>query len=161
MKRSLFFIVCSIALLSCGKKDYKEVLSDPSLYSKTVHELNIVVMGNNFSPIVASRNYMYAAVAGYEAIAAGYPDKYYSLAGQLKGLDKTFKPEAGKTINFEFASLLAYCNLGETGTFPAGSMKEYVDGLTKLAKAHGMPSDEYNNSIAFADSLSAKIVAWT
>jgi hypothetical protein len=161
MKRCLFFIVCSLALLSCSKKDYKEVLHDPALYSKTVHELNVVVMGNNFSPIVASRNYMYAAVAGYEAIAAGYPDKYYSLAGQLHGLDKLPKPEAGKAIDFEFASLLAYCKLGETGTFPAGSMKEYVDDLKKLAKDHGMPSEELNNSIAFADTLSTAIIAWT
>lgn len=161
MKRSLFFFVCSVTLLSCSKKDYKEVLHGPALYSKTVHELNIVVMGNNFSPIVASRNYMYAAVAGYEAIAAGYPDKYYSLAGQLRGLDSLPRPEAGKAIDFEFASLLAYCKLGETGTFPAGSMKDYVDGLKKLAKDHGMPSDEFNNSIAFADTLSAAIVAWT
>jgi hypothetical protein len=45
----------------------------PNLYSKTVHELNTVVMGNNFSPIVASRNYLYANVAAYEVVAAGNP----------------------------------------------------------------------------------------
>jgi hypothetical protein len=161
MKRILFFTVCSIVLLSCNKKEYKKLLHDPLLYSKTVHELNVVVMGNNFSPIIASRNYMYAAVAGYEAIAAGYPDKYYSLAGQLKGLDNVPKPEAGKAIDFEFASLLSYCKLGEAVTFPAGSMKEYVDDLKKLARDNGMPSDEFDNSVAFADTLSAAITAWS
>jgi hypothetical protein len=161
MKRILVAAVCSLVLFSCSKKDYKKALHDPLLYSKTVHELNVVVMGNNFSPIVASRNYMYAAVAGYEAIAAGYPDKYYSLAGQIHGLDKVPKPEAGKPIDFEFVSLLAYCKLGETVTFPAGSMKEYVDELKKMATDGGMPADEYNNSLAYADSLSAAIIAWS
>lgn len=136
-------------------------MSDPFLYSATVHELNTVVMGNNFSPIVASRNYLYAAVAGYEAIAAGYPDKYYSLAGQLKGLDYVPKPEQGKKINFEFAALLSYCKLGEAVTFPAGSMSYYVDSLKELAKDHGMPDDVFNNSIAFADTLSSVIMAWS
>ena len=28
-------------------------------------------MGNNFSPIVASRNYAYAAIAGYDYVTAG------------------------------------------------------------------------------------------
>ena len=79
-----------------------------NLYSNTVHELNTVVMGNNFSPIVASRNYLYAAVAGYEVIAAGYPEKYNSLAGQLHGLKNVPKPTAGQQIDFEFAALLAY-----------------------------------------------------
>jgi hypothetical protein len=161
MKRVLIFTVCALSLLSCGKKDYKKVFLDPLLYSGTVHELNMVVMGNNFSPIVASRNYLYAAVAGYETIAAGYPDKYYSLAGQLKGLDNVPKPETGKNIDFEFASLLSYCKLGEAVTFPAGSMADYVDSLKQLAKDHGMPDDVFKNSVAFSDTLSSVIMAWS
>ncbi len=112
----------------------------PTLYCSTVHELNTIVMGNNFSPIVASRNYLYAAVAGYEVIAAGYPDKYNSLAGQLRGLGAVPKPPAGQKIDFEFSSLLAYCKLGESVTFPAGSMKYYTDSLKQLATDHGMPA---------------------
>src|SRR5688572_11301015 len=104
MKKALFICFCLVSIFSCGKKEYKKVLHDPLLYSNAVHELNVVVMGNNFSPIVASRNYLYAAIAGYETVAAGYPDKYYSLAGQLNGLDSIPKPQAGKEIDFEFAS---------------------------------------------------------
>lgn len=64
-----------IFLFSCSqiKGNYKEYTGDPILFSQVVHELNTVVMGNNFSPIVASRNYMYASVAAYEVIAAGNP----------------------------------------------------------------------------------------
>lgn len=162
MKRFLVFaITCQVVLACNHKTDYKEILHDPFLYSNTVHELNKVVMGNNFSPIVASRNYLYAAIAGYEAMAAGYPDQYYSLAGQLHGLDMVPHPDSTKAIDFEFASLLAYCKLGESVTFPAGSMDYYVDSLKKLAKDHGMPSDEFRNTVAYADQLADVIMAWS
>ena len=118
-------------------------------------------MGNNFSPIVASRNYLYASIAAYEVIAAGYPEKYQSLAGQINGLASVPHPGTGKKINFEFASLLAYCNLGSSVTFPEGSMDEYVDSLKKLATDHGMPSDVFKNSVAFSDSVSHAILNWS
>ena len=86
MKRNLFFILVLILAGCHHKKDYEKIFNDPNLYCNTVHELNTIVMGNNFSPMVASRNYLYAAVAGYEVIAAANPEKYNSLAGQLRGL---------------------------------------------------------------------------
>lgn len=163
MKRSLWVVSLAIIfLISCNtKNDYKQILHDPNLYSHTVHELNTVVMGNNFPPIIASRNYMYASVAGYEAIAAGYPDQYQSLAGQVHGLTSVPKPEAGKAIDFELASLLAFCRLGEAVTFPAGSMKDYVDSLKKLARDHGMPKDELKNTEDYVNALTEVIMAWS
>ncbi|HVU57502.1 MAG TPA: vanadium-dependent haloperoxidase, partial [Puia sp.] len=133
----------------------------PNLYCATVYQLNTVVMGNNFSPIVASRNYLYANVAAYEVIAGGYPDQYYSLAGQVNGLKAAPRPIAGKPIDAEFAALLAFCKLGEAVTFPAGSMKDYVDSLKRLAEDHGMPSDVFSNSVAYADTVSATIMKWS
>src|SRR3569833_764015 len=115
-----------VLLTACHTQhDYDKLFKDPLLYSNTVHELNTVVMGNNFGPIVASRNYLYAAIAGYEVIAGGYTDKYASLAGQLRGLKLFLALATGKPINFELASLLSYCKLGEAVTFPEGSMHSY------------------------------------
>ncbi|HTS43584.1 MAG TPA: vanadium-dependent haloperoxidase [Puia sp.] len=162
MKNLMVIALAVTFCIACNtKKDYEQIFRDPALYSNTVHELNTVVMGNNFTPIVASRNYLYAAVAGYEMIAAGYPDKYNSLGGQLHGLGSIPKPPAGQKINFEFGSLLAYCKLGESVTFPVGSMKEYVDSLKQLAKDHGMPSDVFDNTVAYADTVSAVIGNWS
>jgi len=162
-RRNLTIVCCAIIFITAcqGPKDYDKLFKDPLLYSNTVHELNTVVMGNNFGPIVASRNYLYAAVAGYEAIAAGYPDKYASLAGQLHGLTPIPKPGTQKNIDFELASLLAFCKLGEAVTFPEGSMKIYTDSLKKMARDHGMPSDVYENSIAYADTVAAAIMKWS
>jgi hypothetical protein len=144
-----------------GKKEYEAVFKDPYLYSKTVHQLNTVVMGNNFTPIVASRNYLYANVAAYEVIAGGFPDKYNSLAGQVKDLNAIQKPATDKKINFEFASLLAFCKLGEAVTFPEGSMSGYVDSLKNLAHDNGMPTDIFYNSVEYSDTVSAAILRWS
>ena len=142
MKRVLSIITVSILIFtSCKKADYKKIFSDPSLYSSTVHELNGVVMGNNFSPVVASRNYAYANIAGYEVIAAGDPAHYQSLAGQLNGLTKVAKPVIGDSIDYPYAALIAFCKVGEAVTFPEGSLKYYTDSLRQMAVAHGMPGD--------------------
>ena len=163
MNRIAVFAFVAILFTACNtKKDYDQVFKDPNLYCNTVHELNTVVMGNNFGPIVASRNYLYAAVAGYEVIAGGYPDRWASLAGQVHGLGPVPKPDTvAHKIDFEFAALLAYCKLGEAVTFPEGSMRQYVDSLKKMASDHGMPSDMLEASVAYADTVAAAIKAWS
>jgi hypothetical protein len=161
MNRLFFFAAVAIFFSACHTAhDYDKIFKDPFIYSRTVHELNTVVMGNNFSPIVASRNYLYAAIAGYEVVAAGNPGKYQSLAGQLRGLSAIPAPPAGLTIDYELAALLAYCKLGEAVTFPEGSMTAYVDSLKQLAKDHGMPNDVFETSVAYADTVGAAIMAW-
>lgn len=162
MKKILVALGIILHLIACNtKKDFETIFKNPILYSETVHELNRVVMGNNFSPIVASRNYLYANIAAYEVIAAGFPNQYHSLVHQLKGLETIPKPDTTKKINFEFASLMAFCTLGESVTFPAGSMQEYIDSLKSLAKEHGMPDTEFENSLQYADTVSKSIMAWS
>ena len=155
-------VIACLAVLSCKQQnDYARFTHNPVLFSKTVYELNTVVMGNNFSPIVASRNYLYASIAAYEVIAGGYPNQYNSLAGQLKDLKALPKPDTTKKIDFEFAALLAYCKLGEAVTFPAGSMKDYVDSMKQLATSNGMTDDVLKNTTAYADTVSAVILQWS
>ncbi|MET0635608.1 MAG: vanadium-dependent haloperoxidase [Chitinophagaceae bacterium] len=164
MKKSHWLIILGVlALSSCKEKknDYQAIADNPSLFSEVVYELNTVVMGNNFSPIVASRNYMYACVAAYEVIAAGYPSKYNSLAGQVNGLNKLPMPDSSLKINYNYAAMLAFSQVGEAVTFPAGSMSEYTDSIKQMMKEHGMPADERENSIAFADTISKAVIAWS
>jgi PAP2 superfamily len=162
MRIALIAIAGLSLLMACNRQnDYGKIVHDPLLFSNTVHELNGIVMGNNFSPIVASRNYMYASVAAYEVIAAGFPEQYQSLGGQLHGLSSIPKPESGKKIDFEFAAILAFSKLGEAVTFPEGSISYYTDSLKSLVKDHGMPDDVFANSVAFADTVSSVILKWS
>lgn len=149
-------------LYSCNQKPDKQTyFPDAFSFSKTVKELNEVVKSNNFTPIVACRNYTYANIAAYECIAAAYPDKYYSLAGQINGLSTMPKLDTTKKTDVNLAALLAFCKVGEAVTFPEGSMKSYVDSLKNMAKKDGMSDEMFNNTIAFADTISNAILDWT
>jgi hypothetical protein len=162
MKKLFIALAVFLLLYSCNNKPVqKTYFTDAFSYCKTVKELNEVVKFVGFAPIVASRNYAYANIAAYECIAAGYPKEYISLAGQINGLPAMPKADTTKPVDFEFASLLAFCKVGEAVTFPEGSMKDYVDSLKNFAKNTGMPSAMFDNSVDFADSIGKAILAWS
>ena len=162
MKRYLLSVFLIPTLFcSCKHPDYQKIFRNPQLYNNTVHALNAVVMGNNFTPVVASRNYAYANIAAYEVIAAGYPGKFKSLVGQLNGFKKVAQPPKGKKIDYEYAAIMAFCNVGEVVTFPAGSMKNYTDSIRNLAIENGMPDDVIKNSDDYANAVSKSIIKWS
>lgn len=162
MKKFILGLCILASFQACkNSTDYKTFLHDPHLFTNTVHELNNVVMGNNFTPVVASRNYAYAAIAAYEVVAAGYPDKYFSLKGQLHGLTNIPTPKINQPIDYELAALLAYMKVGEAVTFPEGSMQKYKDSILKVAQSKGLPNDIEKASQEFADSMSVSIISWS
>jgi hypothetical protein len=162
MKNLCALIAILLLITGCNNTLVKQTyFADAFTYCKTVKELNEVVKHVGFAPIVASRNYTYANIAAYECIAAGYPEEYNSLEGQINGLKQMPKADTTKKVDYEFASLLAFCKVGEAVTFPEGSMKEYVDSLKEAAKKEGMPNSMFENSVAFADSVSNAILAWS
>jgi hypothetical protein len=162
MNRFLFLIAGVVVVFtSCKKPDYQKVTHDPELYRVTVKRLNDIVLENNFPPVIASRNYVYANIAAYEVIAAGDPKHYRSLAGQIKHLPAVPRPEKGKAIDFQFASLLSFCFVGNAVTFPKGSMSLYVDELKQKVKDAGMPSDVFENSVAYSDRVAKHIMTWS
>jgi hypothetical protein len=162
MKKFLLGAVLVASIFSCkNSNEYKNYLHNPALFSTTVHELNTVVMGNNFPPMVASRNYAYAAIAAYEVVAAGFPAQYHSLGEQLNGLAKINSLPLTEDTDIELAALLAYIKVGEAVTFPEGSMKLYKDSILQVARDKGLPSKVEKNSVAFADTISMQIIRWS
>lgn len=149
-----------IACVSCNTGDYNKIISDPFLYSKTVKKLNDIVLENNFPPMIASRNYVYANIAAYECIVSG-DSTYHTLSGQISHMPPMPKPEAGQDINFQFAALLALTKVGNAVTFPEGSMMEYYDNLIQKAEDAGMPDEVLENSAAFADKVFAAVMDWS
>ena len=136
MKIFLAIIAVSLLVSSCNNKPVQRTyFTDAYSYCKTVKQLNEVVKFVGFAPIVADRNYTYANIAAYECIAAGYPKEFNSLSGQLNGFKIDLSGLTAKPVDYEFASMLAFCKVGEAVTFPEGSMKEFVDSL-KLSLIH-------------------------
>lgn len=161
--RCLIICFCvAVSLFACKPNNaYKTFLHDPQLFSNTVHELNSVVMGNNFPPMIAARNYTYAAIAAYEIVAAGYPDKYQSLVNQIHDLKVVAKPNTTEPIDYELAAFLAYVKVGEAVTFPEGSMQLYRDSILQVARDKGLPKAVEKASQTFADSMSMSIIRWS
>jgi hypothetical protein len=160
MKKFMLLLGMAVCLFACKKKDYKTFTSNPMLYCKTVKKLNDVILYNNFTPVVASRNYAYANIAAYECIAAG-DSAYQSLSGQINQLPTMPLPERGKEIDFHLASLLAFVKVGNAVTFPEGVMMDYYNDLKKDARSAGIPSDVLKNTEAFSDTISAVILKWS
>ncbi len=153
----------AVALFSSCKNnshhDYQSYINDPILYCKTVKQLNNVVLENNFPPMIASRNYVYANIAAYEVIAA-FDHRFQSLAGQIKHLPvlPTFDTTGADPC---LASLLAFCKVGEAVTFPEGSLQQYVARLKNDADSAGVPSSVINASQRLSDSVAAHILKWS
>lgn len=162
MKSVSIYLCIMVSLFACKPNTaYKAYLHDPQLFSNTVHELNSVVMGNNFPPMIAARNYTYAAIAAYEIVAAGYPNQFQSLVNQLNDLKTVAKPDTTTPIDYELAAFLAYVKVGEAVTFPEGSMQLYRDSILKVARNKGLPKDIETASQIFADSMSMSIIRWS
>lgn len=162
MKQIVFIAVMTSFIIACKPKgDYRIYTNDPYLYSKTVKKLNNVVLENNFPPMIAARNYVYASIAGYECIAAG-DASYQSLSGQIKHMPAMPKPDtANEKIDFQLAALLAFTKVGNAVTFPEGSMMEYYNDLKHKADSAGMPSTILENTVAFADTIAASVLKWS
>lgn len=162
MKQIVFTAFVAVVMMACKPTgDYKAYTNNPFLFSKTVKKLNNVVLENNFPPMIAARNYVYASIAAYECVAAG-DTNYLSMSGQIKHMPAMPKPDTTKApIDFSLAALLAFTKVGNAVTFPEGSMMDYYNELKDNADSAGMPSAMLANTIAFSDSIVAAILKWS
>lgn len=160
MKSAWALISLCVLLVACDRKGYVSKSADPILYSKTVKKLNDIVLENNFPPMIASRNYVYANIAAYECIVAG-DSSYRSLAGQIRHMPSMPHPAPGKTIDFSLAAMLAFTKVGNAVTFPEGSMMVYYEDLIKQFDEAGMPEETINNSKLFSDQVADSVLAWS
>jgi hypothetical protein len=152
-----------VALCQCRQKNktaYRVFFNDPSLFCKTVKKLNDVVLENNFPPMIASRNYVYANIAAYECIVKENSG-FRSLAGQIKHLPEIVIPTSNAAVNYKLAALLAFTKVGNAVTFPEGSLMMHYNALKKMADSVGMPENEIRNSVIFSDSVADQVLRWS
>ena len=158
-------IVVVAAVIGCSEKGAQthtdlKFFNNQVLYGKTVKKLNDVVLENNFPPMIATRNYVYACIAAFECIAAG-DDNYISLAGQIKHMPAMPKPEKGKEIDYDLAAMLAFTKVGNAVTFSEKIVMGYYNDLKRMADSIGIDPEVVKNTVAFSDSLVAAIISWS
>jgi hypothetical protein len=161
MKKAFWLLAVATALFSCTQqKDYSAYTGDPLLYCKTVKKLNDVVLYNNFSPVVASRNYAYANIAAYECMAAGNA-AFPTLSGRIRHLPPMPRPDSTQTVDYHLAALLAFVKVGNAVTFPEGVLMDYYQEVAEGARAAGMSRSLLTQTMAYSDTVAATILKWS
>jgi len=160
--RAFLIAAILVVAVSCSQRsaDYQQVLHNPVLYSKVTGQLTDVITYDIFTPPVASRIYAYSHLAAYEVMLHG-DSSYTSLKGQLKGFDNVTAPDSGKVIDYPYASMIAFMEVGRTLTFSKDQTDKIVDSLKMLAHTHGMPEQMQKNSEEYGVAVAKTILGWS
>jgi hypothetical protein len=159
---ALFIFYVVVIFSSCKQKsnDYVKVMHDPFLYEQVMHKLNYVIIYDIFTPPVASRVFAYSNLAAYEVLA-NEGKHFASLEGKVSGLNNIPHPAANATIDYPFASLIAFIKVGNQLTFSSDTMKILADSVKLLAKNSGMPDDMFTNSVQYGNQVADSIISWS
>ena len=133
--------------------------TDAELLHSAVGQLTSVIVYDIFSPPQASRAYAYASIAAYEALRHGDP-AYRSLAGQLNGLTPLPAPAAGAEHSLPLAGVHAFMTVGRALTFSRDRMDSLRTAMDERFRRRGMPEAVYARSIAYGDTVAARVLAW-
>ncbi len=159
-KISVIIIICFVCSCS-SNEDYKYLINDPETYNAVVKNLSDVVVYDIFSPPVASRVYLYPNIAAYQILQKEMPEKYFSLEGQISGLEEIPSPENnGKNINYKLAAIHAFIEVGKELIFSEDKVINFQDKLYEKFKKNGLPRKEFNASVKYGNLVSEHIMEW-
>lgn len=150
-----------ILLYSCERKIDLDAaqLENPELFHATMSHLTDVSVYDIFSPPVASRVYVYPAIAAYEIMANDQPSDYQSLVGQLKGLN-TFSIKKNKYVNSPIAALLAFIKVGKELIFSREKIVTYEKKLIRDFIDMGVSNKILEASNLYASKVADHILNW-
>ena len=153
-------ILLSMLLTSCTQdQSYKEKIKDPELVQANVKNLTDIIVYDIFSPPVASRVYLYPAIAAYQTMQLANEETYASLSGQVKGLGPLTK-SINENVNYNIASLHAFNEVGKALIFSEDKMNAFQENLEQQLKDKGVPRSILKASKKFGDEVSSHILAW-
>ena len=162
MRKAMVFAVAVVAAVvpsACRRADARTHASDAELLNHAMAQLTNTIVYDIFSPPQASRAYAYASIAAYEALRPAHPE-YRTLAGQLNGLTPLPVPVAGATYSFPLAGVHAFLTVGRQLTFSRARMDSVRTAADEEFRAAGLPADVYARSVAYGDTIAARVLAW-
>jgi hypothetical protein len=156
-QKKIFVLILLLAFSINGSKAQNK--------EKTLHDLNNLlintVMTDGFSPVVASRVYVYPSIAFYECIRHDDPD-LPTLAGKLNGLkwSPAPQPQQGKKVDNFIAACISFSHVAQT---LVGSEYKFSDWRKHFADSLFATGDSVvaQNSILFGRSVADSIIAWS
>lgn len=131
-------------------------VDDASLLRRSEKILTRVIVHDIFSPPVASRIYLYASMAAYEA-AVPSQKKYNSLAASISSFP-VINVQNKETINYGLASVYAFLKVARQLVFSERMIEDSLNSLLREFKR--LKPALYKNSIAFGQSVTDSILKW-
>ena len=159
-KHLLMLFMIQLFLVGCETDlSYLKKLEDPELVQANVKNLTDIIVYDIFSPPVASRVYLYPAIAAYQTMQLANQENYASLSGQVKGLAALPKPSS-KKVNYNIASLHAFNVVGKALIFSEDKMILFQENLDQDLKERGVPSLVLKASRKYGEVVADHILAW-
>jgi len=129
----------------------------PKLLHRAEKNLTRTIVHDIFSPPVASRIYLYASAASYEALIAG-DSKQKSLHGQIKNFPDIKSIVSAGKVNHPLAAVYAFFKTGGKLVFSEHLLEDSIKVI--LNDFHETDTKVYNNSIQYGQAVSDSILKW-
>lgn len=171
MMRFLLFFMMLLAYTACEQPvkstgngpvsdDYQTKANNPEFFHAGVRRTVDIIRYDIFAPPIASRIFAYSTIAGYEAMAPGFP-QYKSLAGQLTDFPAGPQPETGKEYCYPLAGVNAMLIVSKALVFSEGEVEALKEDIFDQFKAMNMPQDVYDRSMTYGDAMAKHVLAWS
>lgn len=132
--------------------------NDPALLHEAMQQLTSTMVYDIFSPPQASRVYSYASIAAYEAIRHS-DTTWRSLAGQVRSMPPVPAPDRTREYSWALAGVRAFLSVSHQLTFSRERMDSVRTAMSERYKTE-LPSDVYERSVAYGDSVAKHVLAW-
>ena len=155
-------VLLCVFLTNCKSynDNYENEVNDAEHIHASMKKLSDVIVHDIFSPPVASRNYVYASIAAYEA--GRYLDSsYVSLYGQLKDMPAIEAPEKDKKYSFGIASNIALLKAAKNFIFSEDKIQAHWDEYLATLDKLNIDPEIVNNSISYGEQVASQIIEWS
>ncbi len=143
--------------LTACNNDIDEDISDQEVLHGNMNQLTEVIIYDVFTPPVASRLYVYSALASYEAVRFTKPGAS-SITEKLNGFGKMPEPEQDKEYDFTLASTRSFFNVvRKVKVFSVDSLDHYENSIYKSFRSKLDPG-VYDRSVEFGNRISEIIL---
>jgi len=129
----------------------------PRLLHRAEKNLTRAIVHDIFSPPVASRIYLYANAAAYEALIPG-DAKQNSLHGQIKNFPDMKGIAPSGRVNYPLASVYAFFRTGGKLVFSEHLLEDSIKVI--LQDFHETDQKVYSNSLEYGQAVSDSILKW-
>ena len=154
---SILSLIITLSMTSCSM-DQTERLSDTEILHQNMDQLTQVIIYDVFTPPVASRLYVYAALASYEAVRFS-KEGSKSIAEKLNGFGQMPEPEIDKSYDFALAASKAFFSVvRNVRVFSVDSLDKYEGPLYQSFK-NELDDSVYNRSVSFGEEIATVILS--